>query len=210
MLKFLTFLTFGIVAAMSSGCRSVPSRITTTPSRAVIILNDRVLGIAPLSTPLPRLNNSKRVNTIVAIKHKYDFGLQLLSSQSLGNHVATNIPEQIHFALLPRRRPLDAPNFSGNPDALLGVKAPDRAQFTSTPPGAAIVLNGRLVGVTPCSAKIPALKNADIVNTVVALKEGFGAEVRVFSRRYIDDRVYSCIPPSLHFDLVAIPSEGQE
>ena len=74
-------------------------------------------------------------------------------------------------------------------------------QITSNPSGAVILLNGRLIGVTPLSATIPKLDDPDVVNTLVAIKDKHPFAVQVFSTRYIDDRVQSRLPPVIHFNL---------
>ena len=205
----------GLLLVPAGGCRTppiatFPAEVTSEPSEAVLITNGRYAGLTPLRIDLPQVSQSNVVNVLVAIQHRRAFGIRILSGQTDGTQDSTNRLCAIHFDLPPEAE-LSGINWSGDADVLFCIPVPSLTRFTSAPPGATLIIDNVVVGVTPCSARIPSLnKDRDAVHTVVAMKEGFDPQVRLFGKRYIDDRLYSLIPADMHFDLKSSGRNAQD
>lgn len=79
---------------------------------------------------------------------------------------------------------------------------PHVVHINSTPTGAMVMLNGRVVGETPFDISLTQRKNSYNIYIFRAIKEDFLPYRLAFKEQLYSDKVHDVVPKDIHFNLV--------
>lgn len=79
---------------------------------------------------------------------------------------------------------------------------PHMVHINSTPTGAMVLLNGRVVGETPFDISLSQRKNSYNIYIFRAIKEDYLPYRLAFKEQFYSDKVHDVVPKNIHFDLI--------
>ena len=167
-----------------AGCGTPPHvvHISSDPSGAMVFFNDKVIGETPLTTTIEQRKGDYNVYSFRLLKEDYMPMRKIYKEQLYHETVQDMIPSSLHFVLEERKK--------------------YQIYITSEPSGAAVTLNGEVIGETPFTTTLRERIGNPRVFDFVAVKEGYKKGQKVLKEFLPQDNgAVFVFPESLHFDL---------
>ncbi|MDK9705994.1 MAG: PEGA domain-containing protein [Desulforhopalus sp.] len=172
------------VLLVLSGCGqgSQLVRISTDPPGGTVFYNEKVMGETPLDVVVEQKSGDYNYYSFRVVKENYKPVEKVFKELFYYQKIRDIIPDKLHFVLEERKR---------FPIAI-----------SSEPSGAAISLNGEMLGKTPFTTIVEEAAGKPRVFNFVADMQGYRQEMIVL-REFLpkDDGKVFIFPDNLHFDL---------